>query len=214
MSTHEPRPASGTRAQQRVRTEAVWDQITALSTLVLAIITFGAVVFAALQVYELREEARIQHLVEQLRRFDDVPFVAVRKGLAVKRMDPSQEHLRPLDPEDVPPEMQDALNFCVDLGLLTKRGALDRHDVWSEFGYWLLPMYADARPYVDTERKEDGPATYKECSELTESILPFEIKEDAGSIEHPDQNQILDLYSGEVEAEPNKSTRRAQHAKQ
>ena len=199
--------------QQRPPKHIVWDRVTAISTLLVALGTFLALIFAGLQIHEVREEAKIQHLSDQIKEFDGPTFLVKRKALAASRIDPAQERLRPLDVNNEPAEMDDLLNFCDDLGLLTKRGALDRHDVWSSFAYWLFPLYADARPYIDDVRKE-SPATFKECSTLIENIRPIEIKENAGSEDHPSEGAIYDFYSSELDAHPNMpARRRTKHAK-
>jgi hypothetical protein len=202
-----PVPPVRKTVQQRPPKHIVWDRVTAISTFLVAMGTFLALIFAGFQIHELREEAKIQHLLDQLKQFDGPAFLAKRKALAASRMDTTRERLRPLDLDNVPTEMDDALNFCDDLGLLNRRGALDRHDVWSSFGYWLFAVYADARPHIDDLRKQ-SPATFNECSDLIESIRPIEVKEDGGSEDHPNADDIYGIYSGEIEAQPEVPTRR------
>jgi hypothetical protein len=163
--------------------EPNWNAVTAVSTLVMAIATIGVLTFAVVQIQELREEANIKTLTEQVTKFEGDRFTAIRRSLAAQRMDVKQQRLKKLDPENPPDEMLDELNFCDDLGLLTRRGALNRHDVWSEVGYWLFPLYGDARPYIDQSRK-DSPAGYDECVYLIEQISPIEMREDASSEDH------------------------------
>jgi hypothetical protein len=186
--------------ERRVPTSNIYERITSFSSLVIAISGVVALIIAGLHIHELREEARVLHLTEFVREFDNPPFSSVRKNLALKRIDKVEERLRPLDLEDPPGELYDALDFCVDIGLLTERGYLNRHDVWSEFGYWLFVIYADARPLLDAEQKK-GPAAFTECSKLVESIRPIEIREDAGALEHPSESDIYDEYSSEIESE-------------
>ena len=97
--------------------------------------------------------------------------------------------------------MLDELNLCDHIGLLTHRGALNRQDVWSEFGYWLFPLYTDARSVIDSSRK-DSPATFRECIWLLDVIRPIEAKEDASSEDHPSESDIYSFYLGEVDTEP------------
>jgi hypothetical protein len=145
-------------ARQCGKRRIAWDTISAFATAIAAICASVALILTAIQINDQREEARVRMLFERLHDFDGAEFVKVRKGLAKKRIDTTQQRLLPLNLQDIPSGMDDELNFCVDLGLLTGRNALDAHDVWSEFGYWLFPMYTDARSYVEDSRK-DSPST-------------------------------------------------------
>jgi hypothetical protein len=80
---------------------------------------------------------------------------------------------------------------------------LDVEDVWSELGYWLFNIYADARPVIDADMK-DNPASMKECSWLIEAMRPIEAKEDAGAQDHPSQNALYSFYDSERDARPAK----------
>jgi hypothetical protein len=139
--------------------------------------------------------------------FESPSFTAKRKALATQRVDKEHERLKALDTDDAPLEMYDALDFCVDLGLLTEHGALNSRDVWSEFSYWLYPMYQDALPLIDAERKK-SPASYVECSRLMEMIEPIEKKEDAGSQLHQSEQDIYGYYMGEIDTQPGEPTHR------
>jgi hypothetical protein len=190
--------------------EANWNAVAAISTLVMALATIGVLAFAVVQIHELREEAKIKTLTEQLDKFEGERFTAIRRSLATKRMDIKQQRLVKLDLGNVPDEMLDELNFCDDLGLLTHRGALNPHDVWSEFGYWLFPLYTDARPYIDDSRK-DSPASFDECGYLLDVIRPIEKREDASSEDHPSEDDIFGFYQTEAEAEPGQTAQKGKH---
>jgi|SRR5579871_2172206 len=189
-----------------------WDRMTAVATVALAVIGFSALTLAGLQVREMREEAKIQHLLEFTRDFDGPEHSSNRKTLALKRIDKSQGRLHQLDPSNPPAELESELDFCEDLGLLTHRGYLNRHDVWNNFGYWLFVIYADARPYLDAEQKND-PAEYRECSNLVETLRPIEVKESAGVNEHPSEDNIYRTYLGERDSQPGQSSRRVKRSK-
>lgn len=178
-----------------------WNAVSGLASVATAAATVIALVFAGFQLQQFREEAKIQHLVERVNEFEGQRFTAIRRSLASKRIDLKSERLKALDPDDPPIEMLDELNFCDDIGLLTHRGAIGVHDVWSEFGYWLFPLYTDARPVIDSSRKE-SPASYVECSWLVEAIRPIETKEDQSSEDHPSEADIYGFYSGEVDTQP------------
>jgi hypothetical protein len=189
-----------------------WDRMTAFATVALAVIGFSALVLAGLQVRELREEAKVQHLLEFIHDFDGPARSSNRKALALKRIDKSQGRLHQLDASDPPDELTNELDFCEDLGLLTHRGYLNRHDVWNDFGYWLFVIYTDARPYLDVVQKNDR-AEYWECSNLVESLRPIEIKESTAADEHPSEDDIYSAYSYELDRQAGHSPRREKRSK-
>jgi hypothetical protein len=146
----------------------------------------------------MHDEARVQHLTAFVDKFDSADRIAIRRSLALKRVDQTQKRLRPLDVSDAPIELYDELDFCDDLGLLTERGYLDRHDVWSEFSDWLFDLYTDARPLLDTEQK-GNPAEYRECTNLVQSIRPIERQEGAGADDHPTEEELYNGYLGDIQ---------------
>jgi hypothetical protein len=187
----------------------IWNQITAFSSLALAIVGLVALIFtwiqinemrneARVQIGEMREEARVQHLTALIDKFDSPDRVAIRKSLALKRIDKTQGRLRLLDVNNAPIELYDELGLCEDIGLLTERGYLDRHDVWNSFGSWLAYLYADARPLLDSEQKI-SPAEFQKCSSLVESIRLIEAKEDLGADDHPSESDIYNSYLSDSE---------------
>lgn len=187
---------------------SVWDRITALSSLILAAVGLIALIFTWRQLSEMREESRsqiaemhaeaqVQHLVAMTDRFDSTDRLAIRKALAEKRVDSAAKRLRPLDPDSPPVEFDQELAFCDDIGLLTDRGYLDRHDVWSTFGQWLFYLYTDARPYLDSLRSQ---ADYAECKNLVESIRPIETREGDSTYDHPSESDLYSNYMDDIES--------------
>lgn len=162
-----------------------------------------AIYLAQAQLRESRDEAKIQHLVDEETKFDQPPLLKARRDLAANRIDSVHGILRHLDIENPPQEVWDLVNFCDHLGLLTRRGYLEVHDVWGELGYWLLNIYADARPAIDFDRKEN-PDSMTECSWLIEAMRPIEAKENAGKEDHPSQDDLYRFYDSERDAEPGK----------
>jgi hypothetical protein len=179
----------------------VWERITAISSLTFAIVGIVALAVAGIQIHEMREEAKVQHLTALVDKWDSPEWNSIRKALAQKRVDEAQQRLRPLDVGDPPMEIYDELDLCEDIGLLTDRGYLDRHDVWNEFGDWLFFLYTDARPLLDSEQRI-SPAEFRECTKLIESIRPIEAKEDASSDDHPSENDIYASYMGDLDSLP------------
>jgi hypothetical protein len=189
----------------------IWDRVVAVSTALGVLVTLLAVAVSIylmrLQIIELRDEAKIQRLVEESRRFDEPPLLTSVQALAEKRMDPTHKMLRPLDKDNPPTEMWDVLNECDHLGLLTKRGYLDVSDVWSEMAYWLFDIYADAQPVIEADRK-DYPASMVNCSWLIDQIRPIEVRDDAGAQANPTQSDIYDFYDDVLDSKPGGLTTR------
>jgi len=107
---------------------------------------------------------------------------------------------------DSPSEMWDLLNECDHLGLLAQRGYLDAHDVWSDLGFWLFYIYADAKPVIEADRKDDpeqdrrgNPASMTSCSWLIEQMKPFELKEDNGVDLNLSSDDIYNFYLSEID---------------
>ena len=185
-----------------------WEKLSALASAVTAFSTFllfaagaGALIFANRQIQESREQSKIQHLVEVVQQFDQSPMVDFRKSLADKRLDAKHKILLPLDPDNVPYEMSDVLDFFEHMGLLEKRGYLDKNDVWDEFSDFMFPLYADARPYIDSEQKKDR-AEYANFAQLMKEMEQIEAEKEGGTVKPQSQEDIRDFYIGEAEDQP------------
>jgi hypothetical protein len=188
-----------------------WSAVSAIAHTVMALATIGAFIFAGVQIQDLREEAKIHHLMEQVNTFDGLRYTEIRKSLAIQRMDTKQERLQKLDPDNPPTALYDELNFCEDLGLLSRHSSLNLHDVYEEFSYWLLPVYTDARPVIDASHKE-SPNVYVNCVWLVDNIRSIEIKEDAGTDDHPSETAIYEFYAGEASIQPGQPLQRGRHS--
>ena len=81
---------------------------------------------AEAQIRESRNQAQIQHLDELLRRFEEGSLLEARTKLARLRVDEKHVTVLPLKPDDEPAEMDTLLNFFDYVGLLEKRGYLDK----------------------------------------------------------------------------------------
>ena len=179
----------------------VWEKIIALSSVLVALTGIGAVLFAYYQIRESREEARVQHLVELVQQFDQPPVADARKTLALQRMDAKQNALKPLDVNDPPDAVYDVLNFFEHVSLLANSGYLEKKMVWSELGFWMFNVYADSRPLIDDDQKND-PAEFAELTKLMETMRQIEIKEGHGAQDHPSPDDILSFYQSEATAKP------------
>jgi hypothetical protein len=163
-----------------------WDAMTAVATagsalisLLVLYIAVRALRYTESQIEDYRKESQAQNLIQKVQEFDGSRYKAVRKGLAEKRINRSLGVLKKLDLDDTPVEMSDELSFCNDLGILTRHEALSAYDVWGEFSYWLLPLYADAQPLIKADQK-DAPASWSNCIYLVEQVRKVDEHEDAG----------------------------------
>ena len=178
-----------------------WEKLSALSSLWLVLIAIFALGFTDRQIKEARDEARIQHLAEVLRQFEQPPLIDSWKAVARNRIDTKQHSLRPLDLDDPPEAMYEVLGFFEYVGLLEKRGYLDAEDVWDQFGYTMFNFYADARPLIDMEQKENK-AIFSNFSSLMNKVRDIELRRSGGVLDHPSADDIYAFYATEAEAPP------------
>lgn len=203
-----------------------WERILAISTAIGALGSLVAILIAIVvanvqikegrataeaQLRETRDEAKVQHLVDETDRFDKPPLALSRVELAKKRVDEKNKTVLPLDAENPPTEMWDVLNECDQIGLLTRRGYLDLEDVYNELGYYLLNFYADAEPAILVDRKE-YPNSESQCTWLIEQMKPLEIKYDAGRNLRLTKEDLYWFYEEELHTQvgqpPRKRSRR------
>lgn len=117
--------------------------------------------------------------------------------------------------DDAPSEMWDVLNNCDHIGMLTRKGYLAVRDVWSDMGYWLLNIYADAEPIIEADRKGDttsdrkpSPASMSDCTWLIEQMRPIEATEDNGTENQPSPQDLYNFYDEELAEKPGGLTTR------
>jgi len=169
-----------------------WERILAISTAIAALGSLVAILIAVYlangqikegrasleaQLKETRDEAKVEHLVDEVVRFNQPPLALSRVALAKARLDEKHKTVLPLDAENPPTEMWDVLNECDQVGILTRKGYLDVGDVYDELGYWLLNFYADAEPAVLADRKQYR-VSEKDCTWLIEQLKALEMKYD------------------------------------
>ena len=128
-------------------------------------------------------------------------MVDFRKRLACNRLDVKRQNLLPLNPDNAPYEMSDVLGFFEHVSVLEKRGYLDKTDVWEEFSDSMFPLYADARPYIDSEQKKDK-AVYANFTQLMSEMEQIEAEKEGGNVKPQSQDDIRDFYIGEAEDQP------------
>src|SRR5579875_1541357 len=95
----------GRKANVWERTLAIATAVAALGSLLAILVTVyladGQIkegrATAEAQLRETRDEAKVQHLVEESVRFDGAPLALSRVALAKKRLDEQNKTVRPLD---------------------------------------------------------------------------------------------------------------------
>jgi hypothetical protein len=195
----------GRKANPWERTLAIATAVGALGSLLAILVTVyladGQIregrASAEAQLKETRDEAKVQHLVDETVRFGQAPLALSRVALAKQRLDEKNKTLKPLDAENPPIEMWDVLNACDQLGLLTRRGYLELNDVYNALGYYLLNFYADAEPAVLADRKE-YPNSESQCTWLIEQMKPLEMKYDAGRSLRLSKEDLYWFYEEEL----------------
>lgn len=191
-----------------------WEAVTAISTaasvvvsLVVLCVAVRALQYTRNQIDDFRKESQAQHLIEKVQEFDSQRYKDIRRALAEKRLNRSEDILMKLDVDNAPEEMFDELNFCNDLGILTRHGALSAYDVWGEFSYWLFPFFADSQPVIKAEQM-DAPASWSNCTYLVEQVKEVDKQEDAGKQLKQQEQQIIDFYDSELQDNGTRVARR------
>jgi hypothetical protein len=183
---------------------------SALISLLVLYIAVRALRYTESQIEDYCKESQAQNLIQKVQEFDSPRYKALRIELAEKRLNRPLGVLKKLDLDDAPVEMSDELSFCNDLGILTRHGALSAYDVWGEFSYWLLPLYADAQPLIKADQK-DAPASWSNCIYLAEQVKKVDEQEDAGKQLNPKEDDIVDFYLSELEENRSSRIERSRH---
>lgn len=136
-----------------------------------ALTAWAAVVAAAVAVYAIWAESRRSRFalgIDLLLRLE-ADFGNDRM-LTARRL--ASKALRSDDPSDA----DDVLDFFEMIGLLVRRGALDKYVVWHNFFYWIHRYYLSAQDYITAIQKED-PTIWADLVELHRSLVLIEKKE-------------------------------------
>jgi hypothetical protein len=140
------------------------DWLTAAGTTVMAVTGIAALFYAARQLNESRDLAKVQHLLDFVKQFNSEPMVGLRKSVAEQRLQGNTE----------PDGMDDILNFFETIGLLVRRDYLDTEDVWDSFSYWMFNVYVDFRQYIEREQQDDYTYYSDFCDLVKEDLIPLE----------------------------------------
>ena len=172
------------------------EQWTALFTAFITLTGFGALTFASRQIREGKELAKVQHLLELMKQFEQQPFINYRKKLAAERLRGVAE----------PPELNEVLNFFELIGLLVRRGYLHDEDVWENFGYWVFPLYTDSKSYIESEQAEDV-NSYTNLTDLYRRMKKIE-ESHQGRTHTPTKADIVVFWQSESDVVPGAAPKR------
>lgn len=176
------------------RKEFKWESVTAISSLLVAFIALLALGFSWRQLEDYKDATNVQRLIDETRSFESSDFVNIRKNLARKRLD-SAGKLKPLSVEYPPAEMYAVLNYFEHIGLLVEKRYLDANDTWDELSYWILNVYADAKPMIDDEQRID-PQAYKHVMSLVAVMRHIETSAGRAMV-NPSVKEIEQFYGYE-----------------
>jgi len=170
--------------------KTVADIVTAGATLAIAVTGVGALIYAARQLKQSREDEKVRHLVEFSKEFDSEPMVTWRKKVAELR----------LQGKTFPDEALRLLDFFETIGLLVRRGYLDEDDVWSMFSYWMFNIFADFREEIEQIRRDDD-VYYGDFCDLIERLRAIE-KGSGGTDDRPSKEEIKEFWRDEANTLP------------
>ena len=136
-----------------------------------ALAAWAAVVAAAVAVYAIWAESRRSRFALGIDLFLrlEADFRNDRM-LTARRV--ASKALRSENPSDA----DDVLDFFEMIGLLVRRGALDKHVVWHNFFYWIHRYYLLAQDYITAVQSED-PTIWADLMELHRCLVLIEKKE-------------------------------------
>jgi len=72
-------------------------------------------------------------------------------------------------------EAEDVFDFFETLGLLLRKGALDKEMVWNTFFYWIHHYWITGIDYITKEQRDDPP-TWEDFEYLHEQVIKVEKK--------------------------------------
>jgi len=144
-------------------TQVFWMALTAMASWVLAAITWF---LAKSQVRASKEElkVRLQTIYEE--KFDSATIIAERKKLAEQ-----------LQAEAAHEEIQETLmNFFETVGMLLRRGYLDKEMVWVAFSFYAIRWWSACKDYILEERRlqNSDPTIFEEFERLVDRMYEIE----------------------------------------
>ena len=138
------------------------------ATILVTPVTAVGVIVSAIALINQSRQARFAATLDSLWRFDDQLHgpemrrirLAAAKGLKQKR--------------DVP-EIVDVLNYFEMLGLIFRKGGIDRDAALSNFGYWVIGYWYACQDHIAKDRADD-PSAWDEYRGLTAVLEKMDLK--------------------------------------
>jgi hypothetical protein len=147
-----------------------WAAVAALAAL--------AAVIIAIQQTSLSRMTMGADLIMRLNdQFEDKEFQRTRSdaAIAIRRLTPQNKG-----------RVEDVFDFFDTIGILVRRGALDKELAWSRFFYWLHGYHRWAKPFLDEQRKA-FPNRYADFVWLHSKLAKIEVsKEPMNEVEWDD----------------------------
>jgi hypothetical protein len=144
---------------------------------------------AAEQLSIRREQLKVQLYLEIRKEFDGARLVSARKRLAQQLMrDHSSDELQ-----------DDVMNFFEDMGMLFRRGYLDREMIWDTFGYYARNWWSACKDYIAEERAADH-TFFTDFESLVELICQDDARKQnkARASLEPSPSDIKTFLEGEL----------------
>ena len=114
-----------------------------------------------------KEQLTVEIYLELRKEFDG-PLITARKLLAQQLLE-NRPHYEINEP---------VLNFFEDVGMLIRRGYLEREMIWDTFSYYTTNWWSACKDYIAEERSNKGDTTlFTDFGDLVEQIYKDEMEE-------------------------------------
>lgn len=137
--------------------------------------TIGAAVIAALGIIVALatliaqgRQVRFSATLDSLWRFDDQLHGQEMRGIRLAAAKALKQR------KDIP-EIVDVLNFFEMLGLIFRKGGIDKDAALSNFGYWVRGYWYACRDRIASDRKKD-PTAWEEYERLKTALEEMDAK--------------------------------------
>jgi len=143
-----------------------FSDLMSLATLFVAIIT---ATFAGYQIWLIRFSNNADLILKLDDKFNNKDFVETRKRAAslIKSGKIISEN------KDA---IEDILDFFETIGLMVKKGGLDKEIIWHTFFYNIHGYYIYTKDFITSQQKEYSTNRYKEFIYLHDETLKIELK--------------------------------------
>ncbi|MHB8523050.1 MAG: DUF4760 domain-containing protein [Limisphaerales bacterium] len=144
----------------------IWEALVAIGTLALVGVTWWA--FKA-QLAVARDQMKVELQMKREEIFDSERLVHQRATLA-------KQFLNKAPHDEI---QEDVMNFFETVGMLLRRGYLDKEMAWVAFSYYGIPWWSACKDYIAEERRrkgEDG-TIFAEFGNLVEALYRIEERE-------------------------------------